>query len=86
MLFGGCATPIWVAGVKVNGMENGAVVTVGPTNTGGMQNFVKSQQWNQLFGDAGYAPTGWGTIVDTDLYDQPIFSSNPAIAPNLIGW
>lgn len=83
-MFFGYSPPIFVAGVKVNGMADGSVLSVGPTNAGGLTAYLKAQQWNRLCGDFAYTPTGYATLLDGDLYDQPILTNTPTFAPNTI--
>lgn len=77
MLYGAVPS-INVLGIKVNGMEDGASVAVGPTSIWGLASHTKAMQWNQLFGDFGNAPMAYGMIYDSDFYDHPINDLSPA--------
>lgn len=78
--------PISVAGIKVNGMQNGAALTTGPTSTGGITTYKKHMLWVEMYGDAGYAPTLWAGILDNDFIDTPIYTYAPGYVPSVIGW
>ena len=77
MLFGAVPS-INVFCVKVNGMEDAANSTIGPTSIWGLASHTKQMQWNQLFGDFAYAPMGYGMIFDSDVNDHPINDLAPA--------
>lgn len=77
MLFGAAPT-ITVFGIKVNGMEDGASVSVGPTSTWGLASHTKALNWNQHQGDVSWMPVWYAFFFDNDFYDHPINDLSPA--------
>ncbi|MGE5675257.1 MAG: hypothetical protein ACM3XM_15515 [Mycobacterium leprae] len=77
MLFGSIPS-VSVFGVKVNGMESGANLIVGPSSIWGFATHTKDTHWTHVFGDFGYTPMITGIIFDNDFYDHPINDIGPA--------
>jgi hypothetical protein len=58
--------------LKMNGLEYGASVGIGPVVTVGVQTSAKACTGNgSISGDHGYIPTLFGLIYDPDLIDTP---------------
>lgn len=66
-----------VFGVRVNALENGASLAVGPTYIWGVGDQSKNMQFTQLIGDFAYGPLGYGVILDSDFIDTPITDWGP---------
>lgn len=65
---------IWVGQMKLNGLGESAVVTIGPNFTLGVHAAMKSvagHSW--VSGDYAVLPTTNGFINDADLLDNPVW-------------
>lgn len=65
-----------VLGVKVNGPDSAANVSVGPTGFwGGLDSLNKNTQFSEVNGDFGASPVWYGIVVDNDLWDTPMWQT-----------